>query len=183
MNKQSDKEAKSQELKRCIEELVVLTCVSFMRENPNLTILEINNDGFYGKLIQYIKQNTSLNTELRERPFGFSMRCKEYLMQKVYDNMPWMDFSDTITFGKHKGQTIRTILSKDAQWIKWAINQKAIKVYDNVRDESIKLYLTQRNEMLSERRRTYTPRKYNNRSNWSMQDDSDFASAFDWGSQ
>lgn len=164
-----------EEKKRKKYELVVLVSTDFIKSNSPLHISE----ALYQKVFSFVKSSEIAKSNPEH---AISFQCYEYIKQRIIDDMPWLDFNDNLTFGKHNGLSLREAISKDASWVVWAINNNLIKVYDEVVVSAKSNDSIQQSEKRIKRPCSYS-RGYNRHSNWSMQDDSDFASAFDWGCQ
>jgi len=41
----------------------------------------------------------------------------------------YMRPNDTLRFGKHKGKLLKEIMKEDPSYIKWALDNKVIKIY------------------------------------------------------
>lgn len=92
---------------------------------------------------------------------------------------------DKLSFGKHKGYSIHHIIHNDPQYLDWCIaNIDGFKLDKDAKAEAYNRYLDEQSEIQT---RSKFKKLSKNKDYWShpdrRQDDADFASCFDWGSQ
>ncbi len=87
--------------------------------------------------------------------------------------------NDVLTFGKHKGEQIRRVINVDNQYISWCVFNIPGFRLDEEADTIHSKAILEKMKTRSTRNRKY----YYSDNCHDRQDDADFASCFDWGSQ